>query len=82
MDHRTQSELVGNKNKRLNLFLFALRPRIRFVRITTISLIHSSQQTQNICMTIVQCWINVEDVGPTLYNNYCYTNVLCLLGYM
>ena len=26
----------------------------------------------------VQCWPNVEDVGPTLYK--CYTNVLCLLG--
>ena len=26
----------------------------------------------------VQCWTNVEDVGPTLYK--CYTNVLCLLG--
>ena len=31
-----------------------------------------------ICITFVQCWINVEDVGPTLYK--CYTNVLCLLG--
>ena len=31
------------------------------------------------CMTFVQCWTNVEDVGPTLYK--CYTNVLCLLGY-
>ena len=26
----------------------------------------------------MQCWTNVEDVGPTLYK--CYTNVLCLLG--
>ena len=26
----------------------------------------------------IQCWTNVEDVGPTLYK--CYTNVLCLLG--
>ena len=26
-----------------------------------------SQQTQNICITFVQCWTNVEDVGPTLY---------------
>ena len=26
----------------------------------------------------MQCWINVENVGPTLYK--CYTNVLCLLG--
>ena len=36
------------------------------------------QQTQNICITIVQCWTNVGDAGPTLYK--CYTNVLCLLG--
>ena len=26
----------------------------------------------------MQCWINVEYVGPTLYK--CYTNILCLLG--
>ena len=26
----------------------------------------------------MQCWTNVEDVGPTLYKYY--TNVLCLLG--
>ena len=26
----------------------------------------------------MQCWTNVEDVGPTLYK--CYTNVLRLLG--
>ena len=38
----------------------------------------ASQQTQNICMTFVQRWTNVEDVGPTFYK--CYTNVLCLLG--
>ena len=37
-----------------------------------------SQQTQNICITFVQCWTNVEDVGPTLYK--CNTNVSCLLG--
>ena len=35
----------------------------------------STQETQNICITFVQC---VEDVGPALYK--CYTNVLCLLG--
>ena len=34
------------------------------------------QQTQNICITFVHCWTNVEDVA--LYK--CYTNVLCLLG--
>ena len=32
---------------------------------------------RNICKTFVQCWSNVEDVGPMLYK--CYTNVLCLL---
>ena len=26
-----------------------------------------SQQTQNICITFVQCWASVEDVGPTVY---------------
>ena len=25
-----------------------------------------SQQTQNICLTFIECWINDEDVGPTL----------------
>ena len=34
------------------------------------------QQTQNICITFVQCWTSVEDVGPELYK--CY--ILCLLG--
>ena len=29
-------------------------------------------------ITFIQCWTNVEDVGPTLYK--CYTNVLSLLG--
>ena len=37
-----------------------------------------SQQTQSICITFVQCWTNVKDVGTTLYK--CYINVLCLLG--
>ena len=27
----------------------------------------ASQQTQSICITFVQCWSNVEDVGATLY---------------
>ena len=30
-----------------------------------------SQQRQNICMTCVQCWTNVEHVGPALHT--CYT---------
>ena len=36
-----------------------------------------TQQTQNICITFIQCWSNVEDAGPALYESY--TNVLCLL---
>ena len=30
-----------------------------------------TQQTQFFCITFVQCWINVEDVGPALYNFFC-----------
>ena len=42
-------------------------------------LLHNIPQwTQNIFITFIQCWVNVEDVGPTLYK--CYKNVLCL-GY-
>ena len=37
-----------------------------------------TQQTQSISITFIQCWGNVEDVGPELHK--CYTNVLCLLG--
>ena len=33
------------------------------------------QQAQIICIIFVQCWTNVEDVGPTLYK--WSTNVLC-----
>ena len=40
----------------------------------------TAQQTQNICIPFVQRRPNVFDVGPTLYK--CYTNVLCLLGYV
>ena len=40
----------------------------------------TTQKTQNICMTFVQCWYNVEDVGPTLYT--CYTNVFVFAGQM
>ena len=38
----------------------------------------TSPSTYNICITIIQCWSSVEDVGPTL--DKCYTNVVCLLG--
>ena len=33
---------------------------------------------RNICITFIQCWASVEDVGPTLYN--CFTNDLCFPG--
>ena len=36
-----------------------------------------SQQTQNLCITFVQCGTNVKDVGPTLCK--CYIDVLCFL---
>ena len=54
-----------------------------------------NQSTQNICITFVQCWTDVEDVGPTLYKinaiqmfcswdlvNHCFTSLFvtkCLL---
>ena len=37
----------------------------------------TAQQTQNICITFIQCWANVEDVGPTLYK--CYANAVLRL---
>ena len=36
----------------------------------------SPQQTQNICIALVQCWTNVEDVGPT---NLLMGNILFFL---
>ena len=39
---------------------------------------NTSQQTQNICITFVQCWTTVENTGLTLYK--CFTNAFCLLG--
>ena len=44
-----------------------------------IQVIRDFQQSQNSCMIFIQCWANVEDVGPTLYKYH--TAVLCLLGY-
>ena len=38
----------------------------------------TEQQTENICITFIQCWTNVEDDRPTLYK--CCANVLCYLG--
>ena len=37
-----------------------------------------AQQTQNMSITCIQCWTNVEDVEPTFYK--CYINVLSLLS--
>ena len=31
------------------------------------------ENAKHFCITFVQCWNNIEDVGPTLYK--CYTNV-------
>ena len=42
------------------------------------AILHQNPAEKNICITFVQCWTNVEDVGPTLYK--CCTNSLCLLG--
>ena len=50
--------------------------RFHSLTITNSPVLHkkaTSQQTQNICITFVQCRPNVFDVGPTLYK--CYTNV-------
>ena len=33
---------------------------------------------ETFCITFVQSWTNVEDVGPALYK--CYANVSCLMG--
>ena len=55
--------------------------RVRIVRIrrhVNLVLFFSTPSKQTICITFIQCWTNVFDVGPTLYK--CYTNVLCLLG--
>ena len=40
---------------------------------TAVNVIVYTQQVQKNCIAFIQCWANVEDVGPTLYN--CYTNV-------
>ena len=39
---------------------------------------HITQQSQDICITFIQRWPNVFDVGPTLHE--VIQNVLCLLG--
>ena len=53
---------------------------VRVARFYALQVYNTSQQTQNFCITFVQRRPNVFDVGPTLYK--CYTNGLCLLGYL
>ena len=53
---------------------FYPRVLIDFIQ-TYVHWLPSTQQKQNICIKFIQCWANVEDVGPTLYK--CYTNVMC-----
>ena len=52
-------------------FLALVRKNLHFRPVTGVS----TQWTQNISITFIQCWTNVEDVGPTL--SKCYKNVLC-----
>ena len=47
-----------------------------FIRVEPLLTLY--QVNTNSCITCVQCWTNVEDVGPTLYT--CYANVLGVLG--
>ena len=52
--------------------------RVHVVTSAVIVLVLRAQQTRNICITFVQCWVNVEDVGPTLFK--CNTNILFFSG--
>ena len=44
-----------------------------------LSFVVSPHQTQNICIIFIECWSNVEDIGPTLYK--CYA-MFCACEYM
>ena len=55
-------------------------PKTAFARMAMVFCRIASQPTQNICVTVVQCWSSVEDVGLMLYK--CYTYGLCLLGWL
>ena len=63
----------GNRRLARTLICCHGDPDTRTEYITT-----GQSSPKNICITFVQWWANVEDVGPTLYK--CYANVLCLLG--
>ena len=54
-----------------------VRPRPIYILMLA-AICGSAQQRQNICLTYLQFWTNVEDFRPTLYKFY--ANVLCLLG--
>ena len=68
-NHRVQEEIVSMA--KVHERTIPCRPIAKI-------LYRPTQQTRNICITFVQCWTNVEDVGPALYK--CHTTVLCLLG--
>ena len=62
-----------------NIFSMKLCPSSRWSCSSKRSTLINTIQSQH-CITLVQRWTNVFDVGTTLYK--CYTNVLCLLGYV
>ena len=48
-------------------------------RATIHNTLYPIPQTRNVHPVLVQCWTNVEDDGPTLYQHW--VNVSCLMGY-
>ena len=81
-EHAFKKPLIHRKHSVLNdghdflLTLQSVHPTL--IKYDGSLLLGSTQQTQHICITFIQCRPNVFDVGPTLYK--CYTNVLCLQG--
>ena len=63
--------------KRLQKFILIKQLQVPIVSIVSKNT-KVTKQTQNICITFVQWWTNVFDVGPPLYK--CYTHVLRLRG--
>ena len=62
-----------------NIFNMELCPSSRWSCSSKRSTLINTIQSQH-CITLVQRWTNVFDVGTTLYK--CYTDVLCLLEYV
>ena len=60
---------------KLTVLLLVFRSRLTPRRLTPRVCRHPVNTTH--LYDFIQCWTNVEDVGPTLHK--CYTNVLCLL---